>query len=90
MKATRVTTFHDDYQGVKPRPPYPSAGLPRDTSPSIHGWPPYYPNVIREVQWGAIQLNDRRSYLVSGVPYRSYASIHNSMLVATGPNRRGP
>jgi hypothetical protein len=49
--ATRVATVHDDYQRVESGPPYPSAGLPRDTSSGICGWPPHYPNVIREVQW---------------------------------------
>jgi hypothetical protein len=68
MKATRVATFHDDYQRIKSGPPYPSADLPRDTSPGIHGWPPYYPNVTREVQWGVVQLSDCWSYYVCGIP----------------------
>jgi hypothetical protein len=25
----------------------------------VCGWPEYYPNVIREVQWGVVQLSDR-------------------------------
>jgi hypothetical protein len=28
----------------------------------VRGWPEHYPNVIREVQWGVIQLSDRRRY----------------------------
>jgi hypothetical protein len=61
-QAPRVATIHDDYQRVKSGPPYPSAGLPRDTSLGIRGWPPHYPNVTRDIQWGIIQLNDHRSY----------------------------
>jgi hypothetical protein len=45
MTAPRVATFHDDYQSVKPGPPYPSAGPPRDTSMGIRGWPPQCPSV---------------------------------------------
>jgi hypothetical protein len=37
MKAPQVATVHDDYQRVEPDPPYPSAGLPHDTSMGIHG-----------------------------------------------------
>jgi hypothetical protein len=28
----------------------------------VRGWPEYYPNVIREIQWGVVQLSDRRRY----------------------------
>jgi hypothetical protein len=28
----------------------------------VRGWPEHYPNVIREVQLGVVQLNDRRCY----------------------------
>jgi hypothetical protein len=28
----------------------------------VRGWPEHYPNVIREVQWGVIQLSDRQNY----------------------------
>jgi hypothetical protein len=28
----------------------------------VRGWPEHYPNVIREVQRGVVQLSDRRSY----------------------------
>jgi hypothetical protein len=34
----------------------------------VRGWPEHYPNIIREVQWGVIQLSDRRSYKVYGTP----------------------
>jgi hypothetical protein len=45
MKTLRVTTIHDDYQGVEPSAPHPSVGLPRDTSTGIRGWPPHYPSL---------------------------------------------
>jgi hypothetical protein len=61
-QAPRVTTVHDDNQRVEPDPSYPSAGLPRDTSSGIRGWLPHYSNVTHEVQWGVVQLSDRRSY----------------------------
>jgi hypothetical protein len=44
-KTPWVTTIYDDYQGVKPGPPYPSACIPRDTSMGIRGCPTHYPNV---------------------------------------------
>jgi hypothetical protein len=28
----------------------------------VRGWPEQYPNIIREVQWGVIQLSDHRHY----------------------------
>jgi hypothetical protein len=28
----------------------------------VRGWSEHYPNVIREVQWGVVQLSDRRRY----------------------------
>jgi hypothetical protein len=28
----------------------------------VPGRPEHYPNVIREVQWGVVQLSDRRCY----------------------------
>jgi hypothetical protein len=28
----------------------------------VRGWPEHYSNVIREVQWGVVQLSDRQSY----------------------------
>jgi hypothetical protein len=28
----------------------------------VRGWPEHYPNVIREGQWGVVQLSDRRCY----------------------------
>jgi hypothetical protein len=61
-QAPWVATVHDDYQRVEPGPPYPSAGLPRDTLSGIYEWLPHYPKVTREVQWGVVQLSDRRSY----------------------------
>jgi hypothetical protein len=59
--------FHDDYQRVELGLPYPSVGLPRDTSPGIRGWPLHYPNVTCEVQWGVVQLSDCQSYYVCGI-----------------------
>jgi hypothetical protein len=43
----------------------------------VRGWPEHYPNVIREVQWGVIQLSDRQSYWVCGASWISYASVNN-------------
>jgi hypothetical protein len=62
MKATRVATFHDDYQRVDPGPPYPSVVFHAKPQRAVRGWPEHYPNVIREVQWGIIQLSDHQSY----------------------------
>jgi hypothetical protein len=45
MKTPRVAIVHDDFQGVEPGAPYPSAGLPCDTTTGISGWPPHYPIV---------------------------------------------
>jgi hypothetical protein len=44
-KAPRMIIVHDDYQRVEPGSAYPSAGLPRDISTGIRGWPPHYPSV---------------------------------------------
>jgi hypothetical protein len=54
MKATRVATFHDDYQRVDPGPPYPSAVFHAKPRRVVREWPEHYPNVIREVQWGVV------------------------------------
>jgi hypothetical protein len=63
MKATRVATFRDDYQRVEPGPPYPSVVFHAKISTGSP-WVArtLYPIVIREVQWGVVQLNDRQSY----------------------------
>jgi hypothetical protein len=45
LKTPRVATVHDDYQRVESGPPYPSEGLPCDTSTGIHGCPPHYPSI---------------------------------------------
>jgi hypothetical protein len=62
MKATRVATFRDDYQRVDLGPPYPSVVFHVKTSIGSPWWPEHYPNVKREVQWGVVQLSDRRRY----------------------------
>jgi hypothetical protein len=61
-QAPLMAIVHDDYKKVEPDPPYPSASLPRDTSPGIRGCPLHYPKVTREVQWGVVQLSDRQRY----------------------------
>jgi hypothetical protein len=54
-KATRVSTFHNDYQRVEPGPPYPSAGLPRDTSPASMGGPHTIP--MSSVKYSVVSTN---------------------------------
>jgi hypothetical protein len=55
MKTPREATVHDDYQRVESGPPYPSAGLPCDTSMGTCGWPPHYPNAT--VKYGGVSSN---------------------------------
>jgi hypothetical protein len=49
MKAQQVEIVHDDYQRIRPGPPYPSAHLPRDTLTGIRGWLMHYSFYILEV-----------------------------------------
>jgi hypothetical protein len=72
-----VATVHDDYQRVKPGPPYPSACLPRDTSTGIRGWPPHYPNVHPLSMVGCRPTLRSLKLLSLWDTIILYASVHN-------------
>jgi hypothetical protein len=63
--------------------PFPSVHLPRDTTRwAIRGWPRTLSRYTSLQQtWRIVQLGDHRSCYVCGVPYSSYASVHNSNLL---------
>jgi hypothetical protein len=88
-KATRVTTFHNDYQKIEPGPPYPSVNFHAKTSIGSL-WVAWILSQCHP--WSTVECHptQRPSNLLSLWDPIKYAPIHNSMLVATGPNRRSP
>jgi hypothetical protein len=84
-KATWVATFHDDYQRVESSPPYPSVGLPRETSTGIRGCPPHYPSVHSLSTVGCHTTQRPLKLLSFWDPINHVCASTKSMLYQHGP-----